>query len=152
MKHRAVIECAPEHCQHRSMTSFGKDNDDLKMVPVDTELILATFVDIGPFDVELTVIHRTWPCYPIVTFMFHIVFGSAAFGTFWTVHANAMGDEFATAGWIVAAGALMVALPITSHHQHCTCWKKTYCGGGITCDIKKAMRSEGIDLDDMNNA
>ena len=40
VKHRAVIECAPDHCQHRSMTGLGQDNDDLETVPVDTELIL----------------------------------------------------------------------------------------------------------------
>lgn len=149
VKHRAVIECAPDHCQHRSMTGLGQDNDDLETVPVDTGLILVPLVGTGPFDVELAVIHRTWPCHPIVTSMFHVVFGS---GTFWNVHANAMGDGFTAAGWIVAAETLMVALPITSNHQHCRCWKKTYCGGRRTSDVKKAVRPEGIDLDDVNNA
>ena len=121
VKHRAVIECAPDHCQHRSMTGLGQDNDDLETVPVDTELILVPLVDTGPFNVELAVIHRTWSCYPIVTFMFLVIFGSAAFGTFWTVHADVMGNGCTAAGRIVAAGTLMVALPITSHHAHCTC-------------------------------
>jgi hypothetical protein len=44
--------------------------------------------------------------------MFLVILGGAAFATYWTVHVNAMGDEFTAASWIVAVGILVVAV----HH------------------------------------
>ena len=83
-------------------------------------------------------------CYPIVAFMFLVIFGSGVFGTYWSIHANAMGDGFTTAGWIVAVGTLMVAVPITSHYPHCTCWR-----GRGRVEGRHSPEPEGVELEEL---
>lgn len=52
------------------------------------------------------------------------ILGSTAFAIYWTVHADAMGDAFTTAGFFVAVVGLVVAVLLNRHSTRCTRWTK----------------------------
>jgi hypothetical protein len=63
-------------------------------------------------------------CWIIVPLGVLIIAGSMAVGLYYSIAQDRMGDGFTTAGFIIAVGTLMLAVPITQHYPHCKCWKR----------------------------
>jgi hypothetical protein len=63
-------------------------------------------------------------CWIIVPLGVLIIAGSLAVGLYYSIAEDRMGDGFTTAGFIIAVGTLMLAIPITQHYPHCKCWKR----------------------------
>jgi hypothetical protein len=45
-------------------------------------------------------------------------------GMFYSISENRMGDGFTTAGWMTAAGTLILAVPMAKHYSNCQCWDR----------------------------
>ncbi|KAK3704787.1 hypothetical protein LTR37_013618 [Vermiconidia calcicola] len=63
------------------------------------------------------------PCWLIVVLAGLIIGGSLAVGLYYSIAEDRMGDGFTTAGFMVAVGTLVLAVPITAHYPHCKCWR-----------------------------
>ena len=65
------------------------------------------------------------PCYILATLGFIVIGGSLAVGLYYSIAKDRMGDGFTTAGWMTAAGTLILAAPMARHYPHCQCWDNT---------------------------
>jgi hypothetical protein len=63
------------------------------------------------------------PCYVLVSLLLIVIGASLAIGLYYSIARDRMGDGFTTAGWMTAAGTLILAAPMARHYPHCKCWE-----------------------------
>lgn len=76
-----------------------------------------------------TWVQRIKVCYLIIGLGLVVIGGSLAVGLFFSISENRMGDGFTTAGWMTAAGTLILAVPMAKHYPNCQCWD--HCGSTL---------------------
>ena len=65
------------------------------------------------------------PCWTIILLGSVVIAGSLAVGLYYSIAEDRMADGFTVAGWIIAVGTLVLAVPITQHYPSCKCWQKS---------------------------
>lgn len=72
-------------------------------------------------------------CYILALLGLIVIGGSLAVGVYYSVAKDRMGDGFTTAGWMTAAGTLILAAPMARHYPHCRCWgrSQTFVGNSL---------------------
>ena len=66
--------------------------------------------------------YKVLPCYIMASLGLLVIGGSLAVGLYYSIAQDRMGDGFTTAGWMTAAGTLILAAPMARHYPHCQCW------------------------------